>query len=321
MAMVAGGRPGAAGRWSLPGVIECLSRLPASCLLLVAGCLVGVIGVGDYLTGPDVSFAVAYLVPVFLGAAAGRRTSTAIAAAAAVTWSGVELVFRDHPYTNVVVPAWNVVARFLVLWLVATLVSALAAKLAEERYLSRTDLLTGLRNGRAFREAADVEIARMRRTGNTLTAAYVDIDDFKTINDSYGHAGGDEALVLVGQVMATALRRTDVGARIGGDEFAVLLPDTGLENALDRLGVLHDQLRTATAAGMPAAGFSVGAVTFTDPPRTADHLLSAADRVMYQVKRHGKNTVRVEPADASQPIEPPAGETPTGLDHGSPVAA
>jgi hypothetical protein len=113
MAMVAGGRPGGVGRLSLPGVIECLGRLPASRLLVIAGCLVGVIAVGDYLTGPDVSFAVGYLVPVFLAATAGRATSTAIAAVTAMTWSGIELVFRNRPYTFAVVPAWNVVARFL----------------------------------------------------------------------------------------------------------------------------------------------------------------------------------------------------------------
>ena len=135
--MVAGGPPGGARRLSLPGVIEWLSRLPGSCLLVIASCLVGLIGAGDYLTGPDASFAVVYLVPVFLAATAGRATSRAIAAAAAGTWSGIEFVFRTGPYANPLVPAWNVVARFLVLWLVATLVSALAAKLADERRLFR----------------------------------------------------------------------------------------------------------------------------------------------------------------------------------------
>jgi diguanylate cyclase (GGDEF)-like protein len=100
--------------------------------------------------------------------------------------------------------------------------------------------------------------------------------------------------------MAAALRRTDVVARIGGDEFAVLLPETGLAEALDRLRRLHEQLLTATAS-IAAVGFSVGAVTFTDPPRSADHLLGLADRVMYQVKRQGKNTIWGEPADPSQP--------------------
>jgi diguanylate cyclase (GGDEF)-like protein len=181
--------------------------------------------------------------------------------------------------------------------------------------------LTGLRNGRAFREATEVEIARMRRAGGTLTAAYVDIDDFEAIDDSYGHAGGDEVLILVGNVMAAALRRTDVVARIGGDEFAVLLPETGLAEALDRLHRLHDQLRAATAASMAAVGFSVGAVTVTDPPRSADHLLGLADRVMYRVKRQGKNTIWGELADVSQPIGHHTDEASAGLDHGSPVAA
>jgi diguanylate cyclase (GGDEF)-like protein len=293
---VTGARPRGAVRSSLPGAIEWLSRLPASLLMGLAVCLVAAIGVGDYVTGPDISFAVAYLGPVFLAATAGRRTSTAIAAVAAMTWTAVEIVFRTRPYASGVVPVWNLISRFLVLWFVAILVSALAAKLAEERFLSRTDVLTGLRNARALHEAIDTEIARMRRTGGTLTAAYIDIDDFKMINDAHGHAGGDEVLIQVGRIMAAGLRGTDVVARIGGDEFAVLLPGTGLPEALDRLRALQEQLRAATSARTPAVGFSVGAVTFTEPPDSARHVLRSADRVMYQVKRHGKNAIWGEPA-------------------------
>ena len=218
------------------------------------------------------------------------------------------------------VPAWNVVARFLVLWLIATLVSTLAAKLAEERCLSRTDALTGLPNARAFHEATDAEIARMGRTGSMLTAAYVDVDDFKSINDTHGHAGGDDVLALVGQVMASALRRTDVVARFGGDEFAVLLPDTDLEDALGRLRKLHAGLLVATAAYLPAVRFSVGAVAFIGPPHSADHLLSLADRAMYHVKRQGKNPIWGEPADASPRIEHHTAGRRIAVAHGSPVA-
>jgi diguanylate cyclase (GGDEF)-like protein len=183
--------------------------------------------------------------------------------------------------------------------MVGSLVSTLTGKLARERGLSRTDPLTGLPNARAFHEATMSEIARMRADGGVLTAAYVDVDDFKKVNDTYGHAGGDEVLILAGRTMAGALRSTDLVARLGGDEFAVLMPGTGLANARRRLAAVHAALGAATREHRQEVGFSIGAVTFAEPPASREQLLACADALMYEVKQHGKNTVRAEAASPS----------------------
>ncbi|MEV6300485.1 GGDEF domain-containing protein [Actinoplanes sp. NPDC051861] len=276
--------------------IEWLSRLPARQLTLAATTLLALIGLADWVTGRDVAIAVGYLLPVFVASAAGGRHSTAVAAVSTLTWTGVEWLSRDEPYAYAMVPAWNLVARFAVLWLVGTLVGHLANRLAEERGLSRTDALTGLPNARAFREAAEDEIARMRQTAAPLTAAYVDVDGFKAMNDTNGHATGDEVLAAVGRVLCRATQGAARVARLGGDEFAVLLPGAGREQALERLRRLHDELLEGTAAWSPRVGFSIGAVTFTEPPRNASDLVGRADRVMYGAKRHQRNTIRAETA-------------------------
>jgi diguanylate cyclase (GGDEF)-like protein len=264
--------------------------------------LVGVIGVGDYVTGPDISFAVVYLIPVFLLATAGRAVRTAIVGAIALTWSLVEIALRSTPVPHGLVPALNGLSRFVLLWLFAALVSALAVKLADEQRLSRTDPLTRLSNARAFHETADAEIRRMRRAHRPLTVAYVDIDDFKAVNDAHGHSGGDDVLTLIAATMATGLRASDHIARLGGDEFAILLPETDLDGALVHLRRLHAKLQTVTAAYARPVGVSIGAVTFCDPPRSGLELVDAADRVMYKVKQHGKNRIWGERAGAQDSV-------------------
>ena len=307
---------GPEGGSALFAVIEWLSTLPARWLTTSATGLVGVIAFADWSTGPEFACSVGYLLPVFLAATAGRRAGLGIAAVAAVIWTVVEMESRTRPYANALVPFWNPIARFAVLSLVSSLVATLTAKLARERGLSRTDPLTGLPNIRAFHEAATAEIHRMRRTGGALTAAYLDIDDFKAVNDAHGHAAGDELLVLAARTMTEALRGTDLVARLGGDEFALLLPGASLADAVLRLRTVHSALAAVTASCRPAVGFSIGAVTFTDPPHSGEHLIAHADRIMYGVKQHGKNTVWAEPAATTtrhdESLAEPAGlvETP-----------
>jgi diguanylate cyclase (GGDEF)-like protein len=286
---------------SLFSMVVRLSALSGRRLITAAIALIGVVGILDVITGPDISINVGYLIPVFVAAASGRQASLIISVIGALTWTVIEAETHSHPFSSELVPLWNVAARFAVLYMVGTLVTTLTGKLARERGLSRTDPLTGLPNARAFDEATAQEIARMRTTGGVLTAAYVDVDDFKKVNDTYGHAGGDEVLILAGRTMTGALRSTDVVARLGGDEFALLIPGSGVEDARMRLHAVHEALAAATGSHRQAVGFSIGAVTFTSPPTSRQELLARADAVMYAVKQDGKNTVRVEAA-AVEPV-------------------
>jgi diguanylate cyclase (GGDEF)-like protein len=284
------------GESTLAAVIEWLGRMPSRQLTSVSIALVGLMGVADYYTSRDVSVAVAYVLPVFLAAAARGRSSNLVAAISTVMWTGIEVLTRVGPPIPPGIVVWNLVARFAVLWMVGTLASHLAERLAEATDLSRTDPLTLLPNARSFRESADDEIGRMRQTGAPLTAAYLDVDGFKAMNDTNGHAAGDEVLKIVARVLASSVGTHGSVARLGGDEFAVLLPCTDLEAASGRLAWLHRELLDATEGWSPRVGFSIGAVSFDEPPHDAADLIERADRVMYHVKRHCRNTVRGEHA-------------------------
>jgi diguanylate cyclase (GGDEF)-like protein len=162
--------------------------------------------------------------------------------------------------------------------------------LDRERRFSRLDQVTGVCNLRSFLEEARVEVVRMGRYGHALSVAYLDIDDFKLVNDNWGHQSGDRVLKVVAQRARAELRSVDVVARIGGDEFAILLPETSHERARRVIHRLRQEVSKAcrNLPGGPVT-FSIGVKTFVKAPEDLEELLHTADTLMYSVKRNGKD--------------------------------
>jgi diguanylate cyclase (GGDEF)-like protein len=165
-----------------------------------------------------------------------------------------------------------------------------ADQLAE---LSETDPLTGLSNARRLFSALDLELARVRRYRRPLALLLVDLDGLKGINDRYGHQAGDQAIRGLGDVIRSQLRSTDVGARWGGDEFAVLAPNTGEPAALALAERIRASIPTVSAR-WPLTG-SLGVAT-VEPGADGDvddaaTLMRAADAALYEAKQRGRNRV------------------------------
>ena len=166
---------------------------------------------------------------------------------------------------------------------------------AEE--LSVTDDLTTLYNGRYLAQALRREVKRASRSGRPLSLLFIDLDGFKSINDTHGHLFGSRALVEAAEVIRGSARETDVGARYGGDEFALVLPDTPSEGAI----AVGERVRERIAAHpfLQSAGLnihltaSVGIATLSDVANSMESLIDSADKAMYWVKDHGKNGIRV----------------------------
>jgi diguanylate cyclase (GGDEF)-like protein len=154
---------------------------------------------------------------------------------------------------------------------------------------ARTDRLTGLANRQGFDERLELELARGRRTAQPIALILADIDYFKELNDRLGHQAGDAALSAVGQVAREIGRSIDTMARIGGDEFAAILPDTDALGAFD----LAERLRREVAALPPGRRepltMSFGVVEFPTHGQTAEGLIRAADDALYEAKRHGRD--------------------------------
>lgn len=164
--------------------------------------------------------------------------------------------------------------------------------LRREQELARTDELTGLENRRAFYEHADREIKRAARYGKAFTVACFDIDDFKLVNDRYGHGAGDALLRLAAETAKRTVRESDTVARLGGDEFAILLHETTAAASETVIRKLQTAIRDAGRVNGRAMTVSLGAVTCLERPESVDALLRSADEVLYAAKRAGKNRAR-----------------------------
>jgi diguanylate cyclase (GGDEF)-like protein len=290
-----------------------IRRTPRAFITVACVLLVGAIAALDHLTGFELSFSIFYLIPVAVAAwYVGRPAGLAMSVLSAVSWLLVDIT-SGHAYSNEIIPFWNAMVRLGFFVLVAELLVVLEAALQREAGLARVDALTGAIAGGAFRRATGDLIRLAARTGSPLVLAYVDLDDFKTVNDTRGHAEGDRALQAVAATLLQNVRRTDLVGRLGGDEFAILLPDTNEAGAREALDKIREHLTRTAEEGGWAIGFSIGAAVFLVPPKDPEEAIARADALMYRGKKAGKNqTVFFEvpsPATTNTP-NAPAGRAP-----------
>jgi diguanylate cyclase (GGDEF)-like protein len=237
-----------------------------------------VIGATDRRFDISVRLTALYLVPVVAAAWYGSRTlGVAVAVLAALLQLLIDLQATRFAWT---LPLWNLAADLVVYVGVAVLLNSLRTRLDEADRDARTDPLTGLPNARAFRDAAEAELSRSRRYGHPFSVALIDLDDFKHVNDTYGHGVGDEVLRAVARHLQRSVRRTDIVARLGGDEFALLLPETDHEAVVVATGHLGPDTRL----GGHHIGYSIGSVSYASEPPPLDQVLAEADRAMYHQK-------------------------------------
>jgi diguanylate cyclase len=164
----------------------------------------------------------------------------------------------------------------------------------ELHVMATVDALTGVLNRRRFLEIAEDELERARRYGRPLSMIAVDLDHFKDVNDNLGHAAGDDVLAALARILQAQMRRQDVVGRIGGEEFAVILPETTGDAAVEVAERMRARVSTLKLAvgGVPlTVTASLGVVQVRSTDRTADEALQRADAALYQAKRGGRDRV------------------------------
>ena len=269
-------------------LIEYVNKQSKRTLILFGVLFIFAVGLVDYIIASEIGLSIFYLPSIFLttwfvGAWAGILMSFV----STLTWLGIDLL-KATPYSLSVTPYWNALGRLGFFLIVVFLQKALR----NEQSLARMDSLTKTANRRYFFKLADNEINKSKRYNRPFSVCYIDIDDFKDVNDIYGHKAGDNLLQTVAATVKSNIRSSDIFARLGGDEFVLLFPETKDDEAREAAFKLQELLMRAMKKNRWPVTFSFGVAIFLTPPETPDDMIIKADRLMYSAKSGGKNLIK-----------------------------
>ncbi|WP_320077596.1 GGDEF domain-containing protein [Acinetobacter lanii] len=258
--------------------------------------MIGGFGWIDLLTGYEFSFALLYLLPVFVAAWYDNKFISGLSVLSSVlVWLYADYS-SGHVYSYPIVPYWNALVRIIFFGIVAVLLYKVRGNLNAMTQMAMQDTLTSLDNSRAF----NLEYQQIRRHGikknQKLAIGIIDLDGFKTVNDTLGHSKGDDILVEFAQILRSSTRSTDTVARLGGDEFVVILQNTNTQGAEDysqRLRTVFNQSGLKQRYGVD---FSMGISLFEELPEDLDEATHQADQLMYKSKMSGKSRTTIHVA-------------------------
>jgi len=251
--------------------------------------LISLIGYMDFISGYTANFSFFYLIPIGLVSwYLGQEAGLTLCALGILIWATVDYFSMPKPYALYVL-FWNALVMLGYFTLFSMILARLRIALEKEDRLARVDFLTGIANRYDFNEYLFLEMERARRYRRALTLAYIDCDHFKRVNNQFGHQQGDLLLKEVANILKHNIRKVDQVARLAGDEFIVLLPETTEEQAREIFLRIHIKLLTVMELYQWPVTFSIGCVTFEDIPLSTKEAINEVDHMMHQAKENGKN--------------------------------
>ena len=258
--------------------------------------LVGFLMIGylDYITGNEIRLFPLYFLPLAKAAVDfGKKGAIIASIFASIIWL-VAQYSSGREYSSWTIWGINFIAQGTVFVLLSLLVASLRTSLDRARQLSLTDQLTGLLNSRALYEFAGNKLTLCHRNKRPVVMAYIDLDNFKQVNDTLGHDRGDSLLRKVADFITSSLRSRDLVARMGGDEFVIFLPEIEAEQAYSILDRIREKILHIPDLDGLQVSASIGAVAFANPPANLQEIITLADNHMFAVKKSGKNRVNIQ---------------------------
>ncbi len=264
-----------------------VKRLPKGHLRVLIYAIVLSIAYADNLLGAQFGFSIFFLLPIIIATRnLGKNTGFFISVLCAALWALTDWM-HGVQYSALFVFWWNTCIRFTLF----TITVMIFDGWEKEKETARTDTLTQVSNRLAFNEFGEMEIRRSRRYGHAFSLIYLDVDNFKVINDRFGHRAGDRLLVLLAEALRANFRETDLVARLGGDEFSIILIETDANGAEQALKRVCEALEKIPRVGSIVT-LSIGLLTFTHPPESFEEADKKADELMYLAKNKGKNCIQ-----------------------------
>lgn len=265
--------------------VESLSKTSVLSMVVFFSMAVGLL---DNITGEEVSLAPLYLFPVLLSAWKLGKTSSLIVAFLESLILNLSNYGIHHHFSHNWILIWNITFEGISFSILAYLASELHEQNLEVKQASMIDSLTGALNRRAFYQALEKEVFRSNRIVLPLSLVYIDIDNFKHINDHYGHKEGDQVLIKIVSIFLENLRHSDIIGRLGGDEFVILFPETDSIELREILPRIVNKIKI----GLNDLTLSIGAITCDNHFEDIDRIIQQADNLMYQVKHSSKDAIQ-----------------------------
>lgn len=260
-------------------------------LIFISSILTLIIAFLDYVTGINISVSIFYLIPISLVIwRISFKYGILFSILSAIFVISVRIIL--DPTFNYFIRFWNMLVELGIFLAFSYIMNNFKKEFEYEKLLARKDPLTGVYNKRAFKIIAKDEINRANRYKHTLTAAYIDLDNFKLLNDTFGHNVGDQALIALTRTIKKNIRSSDVIARLGGDEFVILLPETDSDKAQFVFNRLQNAFNEIAKKKGWSITISLGVVTFNHRIHSVKTILENIDKLMYQAKKEGKNIIK-----------------------------
>lgn len=245
----------------------------------------------DYVTSYEINISVLYLFPILIiTQSCGLRSGIGMSLACSISIKFTNFI-SGQQYSHSLYFILDGLVTFFTFSTISVLADAVYSSYIQEQSLARLDSLTQISNRRSFFELAEIELMRCQRHSRVFNLIVVDVDNFKFINDSFGHLEGDKILQLIARTIANNIRRTDIVARLGGDEFAIILTDISKSNAIDVTNKIRLLLSKAMVSCPYSVTLSFGIASCEDKTSKIEEILLRADMAMYAAKQSGGDIV------------------------------